>query len=350
MFKKLNTIKVFSKNHASFWFRIFDNHAYVVDRGYLFRLQEELQPLKQYPDTDLAMVMSSECLVIGNTRIGYDFLKKDHTITTVGDLRELDMAFDAASPKLYFFKRNKALREYRSGIYDTHTHEFLFTKETPPLLNISFIEGDVYLTVDQERIDGHGHVWWSLDQSAFEGAEFREYMGLWRNQIIIASNRHLLLAVDVSTGKVIRRWQELEGFQIGSYQNVLPEPSDFVLDKETGRLVGVFSRYYFEIDLDSGKVLYENIQAELESHGMSSFRRMGAKNELTKTHLFVSANMKCEGDVEPSAIVALNRHTRRIEWVHVFRDFAIGIHVPRLAGDHLYQIDVDNNIHIFARE
>lgn len=177
-------------------------------------------------------------------------------------------------------------------------------------------------------------------------------VGLYQNQLYIACTNHRLMSIDINTGKIVLEWKELKGFEAGQeYKDVLPEPSDFVLDKVSGKLIGVFSKFYLEIDLESGEINYEDVREELQQYRINSFRRMG-DNPFTNDHLFVTAHAELEErpNVDLDCVLALNRNTKKVDWVHVFKDTGLGTNVPQITDTHLYQLDAEGNLHIFEKE
>lgn len=190
---------------------------------------------------------------------------------------------------------------------------------------------------------------WKVD---FNSCEIVKNLGLWQEHLIIACTNHLLLSIDINTGKILKEWNELKGFEAGQeYKDVIPEPSDFVLDKEIGKLIGVFSKYYFEIDLETGEVTYDDIRENLKRYCINSFRRMGS-NPFTKDHLFVTAHAELEErpNVDLDCVLALNRNTKEVDWIHVFKDTGLGTNVPQITDTHLYQLDTEGTLYIFKKE
>jgi len=176
-------------------------------------------------------------------------------------------------------------------------------------------------------------------------------INVYHNQLLIACSDHFLLSIDINTGEILRKWQELAGFEAGQfYKDVLPNPSSFVLDEKEGKLIGTFDIYYFEIDLTSGEVSYEDIRQELNTHHINSFRRMG-NNPFTTDHLFVTAHAELEErpNADLDCVLALNRNTKKIDWVHIFKDTGLGTNVPQITSTHLYQLDTEKNLFIFER-
>ncbi len=219
----------------------------------------------------------------------------------------------------------------------------------PIVLDISSSDNKLYFQFDgklQCFSLSSNKVKWTLEGAALV------LLGIYQNQLLIACSDHRLMSVDAGTGEIISRWRELPGFEEGQfYKDVLPEPSDFVLDKESGLLIGVFSRHYLEIDLKSGKLSYEDIRQELYRHGINSFRRMG-KNPFTKDHLFLTAHAELDErpNVDLDCVLALNRNTRNVDWVHIFKDTGLGTNVPQITSTHLYQLDTEGKLYVFEKQ
>lgn len=348
MFNQRNIVQINCERHSSSWFKILGDNAYLVEQDALFIVQARKELVKTYSKTDLGITKSSNCLLVGNSILGYDLIQQDQSIVSEQKLKGFKLPFDSKSEKVYFFRRDSKSKEYQSGLYDTGSRLFVLDKDS--ILNINFIDDDIYLTSENVRIDDDGNDIWKLRLEQFAGVEVRGFLGVYQNQLLTACSDHLLLAVDVNTGEILRKWRELPGFEEGQYNSVLPEPADFVLDKEAEKLIGVFSKYYFEIDLASGDVSYEDIRPELSVHHINSFRRMG-DNPFTKDLLFVTAHAELgeRPNVDLDCVLALNRNTKKVDWVHIFKDTGLGTNVPQITSTHLYQLDTENNLYIFEQ-
>lgn len=349
MFKQLNTIQINNEKHSSSLFKILGNNAYLVEQDALFIVQTKKELVKTYPKTDLVIAKSSNCLLVGSSALGYDLICENGSIFFEQKLKGFKLPFDSQSEKIYFFRRDKKAKEYQSGLYNTHSR--LFVLDTDSVLNINFIQDDIYLTSENIRIDDDGKDIWKLRLGQFDGVEVKDFLGICQNQLLIACSRHLLISVDVNTGNILRKWRDLPAFEEGQfYRGVLPEPTDFVLDEETGKLIGVFSKYYFEIDIQTGEIRYKDVREELKAYHINSFRRMG-NNPFTKDHLFLIAHAELDErpNIDLDCVLAFNRNTKKVDWVHIFKDAGLGTNVPQITSTHLYQIDTKNNLYIFER-
>jgi len=198
-------------------------------------------------------------------------------------------------------------------------------------------------------IDDRGRRVWEAKENV---PKINHIIGFFKNQLVLACGNHTLLSIDIHTGKTNQCWRELPGFDAGGeYRGVLPEPTDFVLDKDAGKLVGVFSKYYLEIDLLSGQISYEDVRAELIKHRINSFRRMTQDTALSKNHLFLTAHAESDDrpNVDLDCVLAFNRKTKAVDWLHVFKDTGVGTNLPQITNTHLYQLDTENNLFVFEK-
>ena len=349
MLKLGNITSINTERHSSSWFKVLGDTVYVVENNLLFSIQEDKKLVETYADTNLEITKSSNSLLVGSKLIGYDRISLDHSVNNEPMLKGFKLPFDSNSELIYFFRRDRESKEYRSGIFDTNSSSFILDMDS--ILNINFIEGDVLLNIEFTRIDKNGNAVWKFIPNKFEAVEIQKTIGVYQNQLLVSCSNHLLLSIDVATGKVLHHWQELEGFEVGSlYKDVLPDPTNFVLDKSAAKLIGVFDTYYFEIDLESKEISYHQLKDELAKHGIRSFRPF-SQNPYTPDHLFLTAHtfLSEVPNVDLSSVLALNRNTKKVDWVYIFKDTGLGTNVPQITSTHLYQLDLDHNLHIFER-
>ncbi|KAB1068630.1 hypothetical protein F6U93_05795 [Tamlana haliotis] len=193
---------------------------------------------------------------------------------------------------------------------------------------------------------------WELMLNQFEEVELQRVLGIYQDQLLVACSNHLLLSIDVNTGGILHQWRELKGFEVGSfYKDVLPDPTNFVLDKSASKLIGVFDTFYFEINLDSKEISYHQLKDELSKYGVSDFRPFN-NNSFTPEHLFLTAHTYLEEvpNVDLSSVLSLNRKTKKVDWIHIFKDVGLGTNVPKITNTHLYQLDTEQTLHIFKKE
>ena len=122
---------------------------------------------------------------------------------------------------------------------------------------------------------------------------------------------------------------------------MLPDASSFVLDETQAKLIGVFHTYYFEIDLVSREITYIQLEEELSNHSIRNFKGV-SDNPFTSTHLYLTADITLDElpNTELNAVLALNRDTKKVDWVHTFKESGIGTNIPQINDTHLYILDL----------
>lgn len=204
-----------------------------------------------------------------------------------------------------------------------------------------------------DRVSSHSF----LDSSIIWTKNYKELnltkcIGNFKNQLLVVAGEHILLSIDINTGEQLYKWHELKGFEIGTtYKDELPSASSFVLDEAAGKLIGAFHTYYFEIDLVSKEIIYTQLEEELTSHSIRNLKSV-SNNPLTSTHLYLTADVTLEEfqNTDLNAVLALNRETKKVDWVHTFKESGIGTNIPQITDTHLYMLDLEGTLHIFEKE
>lgn len=182
--------------------------------------------------------------------------------------------------------------------------------------------------------------------------EVKKLFGMHNNALLVTNDNHTILLINPISGDILFKWSELPGFIAGStYNGRIPNSSNFVLDDQIDRLIGVFHTYYFEIDLRSKEVSFYQLKDELSKYGISDFRPFN-NNPFSQDHLFLTTHTYKDDfpNVDLSSVIALNRESKKIDWCHTFTESGLGTNIPQISSTHLYQKDLDNNLHIFERQ
>jgi len=353
MYKYQNKVTVSSKKHSSSWFKTIGDFGYLIDESVLYRIKGKKEKIKIYLSSeDIGLIKTSDSLIVGNPKIGYDFLYEDQRLVIEGEaivskeeLKGFKIPFDFDSSfEFYFFRRDRKKKEYESGVYDIKKQSFVFKKDS--ILNIDFIINGIYLSNNKVRVDKEGYTIWELEQP------FIKALGLYKNELIVVAGDHVLLSIDVETGETLHKWHELKGFEIGTtYKDELPRASNFVLDEAAAKLIGVFHTYYFEIDLVSREITYIQLEEELKSHSIRNLKNV-SDNPFTATHFYLTADVILEEfpNTDLNAVLALNRETKKVDWVHTFKESGIGTNTPQITDTHLYMLDLEATLHVFEKE
>lgn len=346
MYKLINKIAFNTKIHNSFWFKIYNDQAFFIRQGNLFVCSNVSKVLKSYEETEINLITSIDSIIVGNDKIGYDIIQKDFLIEKDQKLKGFKIPFDSKSDKIYIFKRDKKLKIYQSGIYDLKYKRFSFILDS--ITNIKFVENEVYINADLIRFDNNGNELWNLNKIKDKMQEVTKFLGIFQNSLIVTFKNYTIYSIDLSTGEVIFILPLLKNLQKDvDYFRSIFYSDDFIFD-ENDKLIGVFSKYYIEINLITQDIEFFDLEDELNNNNLNSFRRMG-ENPFTKNYIFVTAHAELDErpNTDLDCVLALNRCTKKIDWVYVFKDTGLGTNVPQLTSTHLYQLDTNNTLHIF---
>jgi hypothetical protein len=183
------------------------------------------------------------------------------------------------------------------------------------------------------------------------------YIGEHNNKLYITRGCHpnisdykILIELDVESGEILRTWKELELPMVSPHKFYV-KPSDFLLDKQRGKLVGFLSDYSYEIDLASGDFTFKDHREESKKRsldGMISSPRCS----IVGNYLYARSHAEMDEypDKQLSAIIVFDLETKEIVWSHVFTDTGLGPNLPQVTDTHLYQFDLNNNLHVFEKE
>jgi len=163
-----------------------------------------------------------------------------------------------------------------------------------------------------------------------------KFIGIHNNELLVACSGGKILSIDVQTGKLLQTWDNI--------------PAGYMqLDKQSGKLIGLSDYLYAEVDLNTKKTLIKNIKNNIEEAGLRAFKG-GRDMPFTGTHIFYTAyGHDTKTDYLFDAVIALNRNTHKIDWLYIV-DASVGTNAPKLAGNKLYQLDLDGNLYIFEKE
>ena len=162
---------------------------------------------------------------------------------------------------------------------------------------------------------------------------------------------HRIYTIDIQSGNTSNKYQEVPGLDMGTeYQNVIPESTDFVLDKREGKLVGLFHTYLIETLLSQNEISYVNLAEELKNYGINSFRRF-VNNPISDRYIYAVGHTEDSSDnsVEYDSLVIINRQTNKVEWQYGFKEVGLGTNAPIIDGNLLYQKDLNNELHVFRQ-
>ncbi len=186
--------------------------------------------------------------------------------------------------------------------------------------------------------------------------EVRKFIGVWEGMLLVALSGYTIVALDVETGRVLHKWRDIPGFEPGWMPSAIPKPERMVLDAAGGKLVALWSRYFWEIDLRSGDIQMHDLSADFGTpRDLVQYLVQGGLNPalLGDKHLIAFAERYHSArDGSDAEIIAFNRQTRQIDWRHTFplgAGVQFGVNDPAIAGNRLYALDISGTLHIFER-
>lgn len=178
-------------------------------------------------------------------------------------------------------------------------------------------------------------------------------IGVFQDAIFLPRKDRSIISISIDSGDIIQTWRELPNINKGSkIEGVIPEPKNFVLDKENELLVGRGINTIITIDLKTNNISFVNIDEELKRHNIFALKGI-SKGAFNSTHLFLTGMMnQTPEDTKFSydCLFALNRETLQIDWQYNFEEESLGTHKPVLSGNKLYQLDNNKTLHIFEKE
>ena len=229
--------------------------------------------------------------------------------------------------------KNLNLRDNILGFFYTYKDTIIYrtNNENDKISAFDYVNNKILWQLDLSKLGTFQD--YQKEQQSYKVEKF---IGIYQNELLVACNRQKLLSIDIQTGKLLQTWDDI--------------PADKMqLDKQAGKLIGLSDFIYAEVDLSSRKILVKNIKTNIEKAGLRAFKG-GRDMPFTGTHIFYTAyGRDKKTDYLFDAVIAFNRHTYKIDWMYRI-DASVGTNSPKIAGNKLYQLDLDGNLYIFEKE
>lgn len=205
--------------------------------------------------------------------------------------------------------------------------------------------------------------WRQFPSEPEQPGEVRKFIGVWQDELLVALTNHTIIALDIHTGELKRKWRDVPEEKwrnvpfIGTLNHpvAIPKTHYTVLDREAGKLIGASGIFYWEIDLHTGALLFEEFSTEFGTpldKVQYSFAG-GGTPAFSGDHLFlIGERYHSAKNGNDSEVIAFNRKTHAIDWRHTFpleEGVQFGLQSPVLEGDHLYVLDTLGTLHIFEK-
>jgi len=269
--------------------------------------------------------------------------------------------FFSSNDFIYFDRFSKKTKYNDLNIYNGKIggnflyDKTLFIPQNRSIIALDYTSTEIRWQYDLEDLGTYN----PLHEQGEKKIEVAKFLGLWKNELLIACNGGLLLSINQNTGVLKRQWQGLPE-QADSYlQNIfkgqLPRQGYlYQLNKANSRVEAFFLHYYFYIDLDSGKMHLTNCKQNLLNHNIEYFKYSTAYSE-DANHLYtkITYDQVALGvDYIPTGLCAFNKMTSEIDWQYRFdkHDDYLATEIPRISGKNIYQKSAGNTLYIFQKE
>ncbi len=200
---------------------------------------------------------------------------------------------------------------------------------------------------------------WQFDLSQFgtfyseqsqqqEAYKVEKFIGIHQDRLYVALNGGMLLEIDIATGELTHRWQNIMTTDRGFSYPV--EPNTFTMDKQLGKMVSFYTSDFITIDLASKKVNITPLDEELNKFDGMTFRPTPDDYAIDATHIYTIVTLNApEEDFIKQSIVAFNKQTKKIDWHYTDNQFSVDSSSPKIAGNKLYQKVNVSNLYIFEK-
>lgn len=298
-----------------------------------FLLDKQFDVLKEYPSSSVywdEIVLDSKDLKLYSSTIEFD---KNGVVVYDLEIRNLrtDSSFIEIGKKKILGFNYQIVNKFVFSTNENNTMLHAYTLPTAqPLWQFDLGSLGEYTTQLNET----------------KTYEVRKFLGVTENKLWVLLSNDELLVLDISTGEVINKINEIPAQKMNEYTcNRLG--NCMVLDEKEGKIKGFVHFVYWELDAQTFEISTFNLKDTLAENQF-----FGIMNVLefcqSDTHLFVPMKQIDENGSMWSFLIALNKETKQIDWKHQLP--WTGNNTPQYANNKLYQLDNDNTLHIFEKE
>lgn len=329
------------------------NKVYNNAEEVIFKSETSLQGVKFDKPFLFISDVEGNSIIIGKQNIKLEgvFIKKRYTeeslfvskegSTKILKLKEGVRFYDFLDDKIFKFLLYDNVLFYKKDKTKIHAYTFP-SNET--LWQFNLAELGTYTPLHKQ------------EQKPFEVGKF---LGVWQNELLIACNGGLLLAINQQTGELTQKWQGLPKQTDIYLQDVFKgqlyqQGYVYQLNQAQTRIEALFLHYYFYIDLESGRIHIINCKDSLQKYHIEQFKYSSEYAE-DATHLYTKVTYDKETlglDYIPTGLCAFNKQTLEIDWQYRFdtHDDYLSTDNPQLSGNKLYQLSANKVLYIFEKE
>ena len=89
--------------------------------------------------------------------------------------------------------------------------------------------------------------------------------------LCIACHENTILKIDKDEGEIVHQWRTLkEPLHAIEYSDLIPNPEYFTYDVLSEKIIGIFHRYYFEIDIHTDQIEHFDLKKEMDLKQITS--------------------------------------------------------------------------------
>ena len=188
-----------------------------------------------------------------------------------------------------------------------------------------------------------------------------KFLGVWNEELLVACDGGLILALSLVDGQVIRKWdvlpEDAEESIRTAFHGLLHQSGNVFQLGMTGDVIfALYYSHWVEICLKTGIIKTKHLTSTFDQHLISAFQTKSGYAE-DETHLYTTVVLdqrKLDLNYMPTAICALNKQTSEIDWLYRFdkdnsADY-VSVQVPQVANNKLFQLTQNKVLHIFEKE
>lgn len=182
-----------------------------------------------------------------------------------------------------------------------------------------------------------------LGQNWSDELRVKSILGTLENQLWVALNNHIVIALDIETGELKRHLSSINDFVCDWLPSAIPAPESMQLDERRNLLVGFMWEFYWEVNPKTGEIKFYDLTEYFKEQ---KIRNDKPEYVLGKNHIYFISK-------HDSKLGALNLETKKLDWLYIFEEDEQGIipEILELKGNDfmLGALDRSHTLHIFEK-
>ena len=249
--------------------------------------------------------------------------------------------------QLFPFKRLYKLphRYFGSGYRNLNLYIQIQNKRTL-IRSLSLITGEYSWQYDLSILGVY-----TLPDGEEKNYEVVKFLGVWEDELLVFLKNNTVISLDITSGDIAHQWHQIEPQEMREYTiDTLGDCISYdALENE------VVSFHFFtctKIDMKSKLLTTYNMADTFEENNVHSIANTSEfASDATHYYLSVFTHHATLSNTLSAALVAINKKSMHIDWLHTFDDdVRLGVNFPQAEGGKLYQLDKNHTLHIFEKE